>query len=114
MSTSGKRSPSARREESPRGPEKKIGPFPAGIGVAIWLNVVETDDGPKKYRSITINQRRYLDRQSDEWRDSGSYHPGDIPALIFALTKAQEFIFTTPIPGQDEDRDSSREDGQPY
>ena len=92
---------------NPRGPEKKIGPFPAGIGVAIWINTITTDDGPRKIRSISINPRRYLDRQSNEWRDSGSYHPGEIPALIFALQKAQEYIFTTPIPGEpsDEERD---------
>jgi hypothetical protein len=77
-----------RSNASPRGPEKKIGPFPAGIGVAIWINTITTDDGPRKIRSISINPRRYLDRQSNEWRDSGSYHPGEIPALIFALTKS--------------------------
>ena len=88
---------------NPRGPEKKIGPFPAGIGVAIWINSITTDDGPRKMRSVTIAPRRYFDRQSNEWRDSGSYYPGDIPALIFALAKAQEYIFTTPIPGEPSD-----------
>jgi hypothetical protein len=34
-------------------PEKKIGPLPGGVGVAIWLNAVQTDDGPRKLRSIT-------------------------------------------------------------
>jgi hypothetical protein len=86
---------------SPKGPEKKFGPFPAGIGVAIWINTVETDSGPRKIRSITLNPRRYFDREAEEWRDSGSYHPGDIPALIFALTKAQEYVFTTPLPGEE-------------
>ena len=89
-----------RSQSVPRGPEKKIGPFPAGIGVSIWINTIQTDDGPRKVRAITINPRRYFDRQADEWRDSGSYYPGDIPALIFALTQAQAFIFTTPIPGE--------------
>ena len=88
-------------------PEKKIGPFAGGIGVAIWLNTVETDDGPKQYRSISIAPRRYQDKETGEWKDAGSYHPSDLPALIFALTKAQEFVFTTPLPGQD----SARENG---
>lgn len=86
--------------KAPNHPEKKIGPFHAGIGVAIWLNVADTDDGPKKYRSVTISPRRYLDRETGEWRDSGSYYVGDLPALIFALQKAQEYAFETPIPGQ--------------
>ena len=81
-------------------PEKKIGPFHAGIGVAVWLNVSETEDGPRPYRTVTISPRRYLDRQTGEWRDSGSFYVGDLPAIIFALQKAQEFAFETPIPGQ--------------
>ena len=32
------------REHHP--PEKKVGPFHSGIGVAIWLN--ESDDGERK------------------------------------------------------------------
>ena len=89
-----------RSSSAPKGPEKKIGPFPAGIGVSVWLNTIQTDEGPRKLRSITISPRRYYERETGEWRDSSSYHPGDIPALIFALTKAQEYIFTTPIPGE--------------
>ena len=83
-----------------RHPEKKIGPFAGGIGVAIWLNSAETDDGPRVFRSITVNPRRYLDRESGEWKDAGSFNPGDLPALIYALTKAQEYVFETPLPDQ--------------
>lgn len=83
-------------------PEKKIGPYPGGIGVAIWLNTIETDDGPKQVRSISVNPRRYRDSQTGEWKDASSYNPGDLPALIFALQKAQEYCYTTPIPGQEE------------
>ena len=82
-------------------PEKKIGPFASGVGVAIWLNTTETDDGPRSFRSITINPRRYYDKQDKEWRDAGSYNPADLPALIFALQKAQEYVYETPLPGQD-------------
>lgn len=42
----------------PRGPEKKIGPFAGGIGVAVWLNTIENDDGgTRKDRSITLSPR---------------------------------------------------------
>jgi len=54
-------------------PEKKIGPFSGGIGVAIWLNTADTDDGPKQFRPITIAPRRYLDRETGEWKDVGSF-----------------------------------------
>ena len=98
---------------NPRGPEKKIGPFPAGIGVAIWINTIATDEGgTRKIRSISINPRRYFDRQADQWRDSSSYHPGETPALIFALQKAQEYNFTTPIPGESSDEERNPGSGK--
>jgi hypothetical protein len=84
-------------------PEKKIGPYPGGIGVAIWLNTIETDEGQRQLRSITISPRRYRDPESGEWKDAPSYRPTDLPALLFALSKAQEYVYTTPIPGQEED-----------
>lgn len=96
----------APRERAAKPPEKKIGPFAGGIGVAIWRNRVETDNGPREIRSISIAPRRYRDRQTGEWRDSHSFRPQDLPALIFALQKAQEFVYTTPIsrePGDDDD-----------
>lgn len=92
-------------------PEKKFGPFPGGIGIAVWLNTIETDNGERKIRSITIAPRRYLDRDSGEWRDSGSFRPSDLPALIFGLEKAQEFCFTAPLPGEDAEEQG---DGAPF
>ena len=91
-------------------PEKKIGPFSGGIGVAIWLNTVDSDDGPKQFRSITIAPRRYQDRETGEWKDAGSFNPSDLPALIFALEKAQEYVFTTPLPEQDTHADTGTGD----
>jgi len=38
MATKAKRSASA-----PRHPEKKWGPFHGGVGVAVWLNEVQTE-----------------------------------------------------------------------
>lgn len=90
-------------------PEKKIGPYPGGIGVAIWLNTVDTDQGPRKIRSITISPRRYRDSESGEWKDAPSYRPSDLPALQFAISKALEYVYTQPIPGQ-EDQDQSGDD----
>jgi hypothetical protein len=89
---------------TPRGPEKKIGPYPGGIGAAIWMNTIENEDGStRKVRSVTISPRRYFDRKAEEWKDSTSFWAGDLPALIYALQKALEFVSTTPIPGQTND-----------
>lgn len=87
-------------------PEKKIAPYPGGIGVAIWLNEIETDDGPRKVRSITISPRRYRDPKTGDWKDSSSFRPGDLPALIFALTKAQEHCYTQPLAGAELEEDT--------
>jgi hypothetical protein len=87
---------------SARQPEKKFGPYPGGISVAVWLNNVQTEVGPRKMRSITISPRRYRDPQSGEWKDATSYRPGDLPALLFGLQHALEFVFTEPISGQED------------
>jgi hypothetical protein len=84
-------------------PEKKIGPFANGVGVSIWLNVIETDQGSRQVRSITVNPRRYFDRESNQWKDAKGFNPTDLPAVIFALTKAQEYCYETPLPGAHED-----------
>lgn len=83
-------------------PEKKIGPYPGGIGVAIWVNTIQTQNGPRKVRSVSLSPRRYRDSKTGEWKDSTSYQTGDLPALIFALQKAQEFIFSNPLDGDDD------------
>ena len=81
-------------------PEKKFGPYRAGIAVTIWLNEVQTEDGPRLMRSITIAPRRYFDREREEWRDAKSYHPRDLVLLQIALQQAIEYVFTTPVPGE--------------
>ena len=96
-----------------RQPEKKIGPFAGGIGVAIWINTAETADGPRPFRSVTIAPRRYYDREAKEWRGAGSYNPGDLPALIYALQKAQEYVFETPLPDQ-KVAEPEHEEGLPF
>jgi hypothetical protein len=101
--------PSTERRSS--GPEHKIGPYPGGIGVAIWNNTIQTNNGPRQVRSVTISPRRYRDQASGEWRDAASFRPGDLPALIFALSKAQEYMYTTPLAGDDESREG---DDIPY
>lgn len=91
----------AHAERTQNRPEHKIGPYPGGIGVTIWLNTIDTPDGSRHIRSITISPRRYRDPQTGEWKDAGSYRPTDLPALLFALNKAQEYCYTTPLPGQE-------------
>lgn len=81
-------------------PERKISPVNSGLSVAIWINEVETDNGPQQFRSITVSPRRYLDTKSGKWKDSSSYRPSDLPALLFAIAAARDYCYVTPLPGQ--------------
>ena len=67
--------------------EIKVGPFRDGIGVAVWLNEIQTEQG-QQTRSITIAPRRYLDQKTGEWEDAKSFRPGELSALIIALDVA--------------------------
>lgn len=73
---------------APRYPEKKYGPFHGGVGLAVWLNEVQTDAGPRFFRTLQIAPRRYRDKQG-KWQDAGSLRVTDLPSLILALDKAQ-------------------------
>jgi hypothetical protein len=91
---------SKRATAAPRYPEKKWGPFHGGVGLAVWLNEVETDNGPKYFRSITVTPRRYRDKKTGEWKDAASLRPTDLPALVLAMEAAVLFCQQTPLPGQ--------------
>ncbi len=84
----------------PRHPERKWGPFHGGLGIAVWLNEVETPEGVRFFRSLTINPRRYRDKGTGEWKDASSLRPTDLPTLQLALQAAHDFIHSTPLPGQ--------------
>jgi hypothetical protein len=45
---------SKKGQRLPRRPEKKFGPFLNGLGIAIWLNCVETANGPRYFRSNVV------------------------------------------------------------
>ena len=90
-----------RRAERPvKRPELKVGPFQGGIGVAVWQNEIQTENGTRLIRSISLAPRRYRDKQTGEWKDASSYRPGDLSALILALEKAREYCLSTPLPGE--------------
>lgn len=97
-------------EQSKNRPETKFGPYTGGVGVAVWINEIDTDAGTRKIRSITINPRRYFDSTSNQWKDSRSFRPEDLPALIFGLQKALEHTYLVPLPGSPETADG--EDSQ--
>ena len=94
---------------APRRPERKFGPFHNGIGIAVWLNRVETENGTAYFRSITFNPRRYLDNEDGKWKDAASFRPVDLATLEMALALCRQFIAATPLPGQPVEGDEHEE-----
>lgn len=90
----------SRRAQAPQKPEYKIGPFHNGLGVAVWLNSVETENGVRYFRSITVAKRRFRDPQTGEWKDAVSYRPVDLTTLMLAFREARDYCLRTPLPGQ--------------
>ena len=90
--------PQQSEQPPPKRPEVKFGPYLGGISIAVWLNTVQTPEGRRTIRSVTISPRRYRDSQTGEWKDSGSFRPSDLPALNFGIQQALEYIYTTPLP----------------
>ena len=99
--------------QSKRHPEKSVGPCAGGIGVAVWVNTVETQRGSRQMRSITINPRRYLDAKTEQWKDASSFRVRDIPELIFALQQAYAHCLTTPL-DQDDSQPEDDDQNVPY
>lgn len=91
---------SKRATAPPRHPEKKYVPFHGGVSLAIWLNEVETDEGTRFYRTVTLQGRRFRDRKTGEWRDAKSFRATDLPAVMLSIDAALAFMQNTPLPGQ--------------
>src|ERR1043165_7513237 len=88
-----------RTAATPRRPERKWGPFHGGVGIAVWLNEVDSEEGKRYFRSITIAPRRYLDDKTASWEDAKSFRVTDLPSLILALQAAHDYVHSTPLPG---------------
>ena len=62
-----------------------------GVQVAVWANRVPNKEGQDDVLySVTI-ERRYKDEQGN-WRSASSFRTGDLPKLLFGLTKAYEYL----------------------
>ena len=67
--------------------EYRVGPITA----AIWRNEVEQDGRKKTRHSIKI-QKRYLNKQSEEFKSTEYYYPDELPKLISAAQLAYDYI----------------------
>lgn len=60
----------------------------SGVRAAIWLN--QTPAGVMY--NVTVN-RSYKEKDTGEWKDSGSFRDSDLPALAKAASDAHSWIF---------------------
>lgn len=70
-------------------PEKRINA--GSIQIAVWKNQIIKDGKTAEYKTITFD-RRYKDKQTDEWKSTNSLRINDIPKAILALSKIYEYL----------------------
>ena len=71
------------------------------ISLAIWQNEGIRHGQPVTLHSVTLN-KRYYDKETDEWKDSSSFFPDDLPRLRLLLDKAYEHLL---LRNRDKDRE---------
>jgi hypothetical protein len=62
-----------------------------GITATVWANQAQQGDRLVTRHSVQI-QKRYFDKNANEWKTSGTYFPDDLPQIILAMQKAYEYI----------------------
>ena len=71
--------------------------FRAGkMSVALWRNEVEQEDRIYVQYSLRI-QKRYRDKQTNEWKTAEYLYPTDLPHLIICAQTAFESIALTEV-----------------
>jgi hypothetical protein len=74
------------------GQQTPIAKFQAGqVSAALWENQVQIKGRTVTLLKATV-QRRYKDKDSGEWKSSGSFGRNEIPLAIYCLQKAFEKI----------------------
>ncbi len=85
---------SEKPQEKAKPPVAKFGPYNTGSGlveVSIWGNEIETDNGQATVYNVTTH-RAYYDKKAEEWKQTKTFRPHDIPALVLGLQKAYDWL----------------------
>ena len=61
------------------------------IKAAIWLNSFEKDGTLVEVHSVKID-KSYKDKESDEWKTTGSLSAEDLPKVALVAMEAYKFI----------------------
>ena len=62
-----------------------------GIRAAIWKNEVQQDNRTVVRFSTKI-EKRFRNKQTDEWQSTDQYFPEDLPKLQLVAAKAFEYV----------------------
>ena len=77
--------------------------FRAGkMSVALWRNEIEQKGRTYVQYSLKI-QKRYREKQTDEWKTAEYLYPSDLPHLIICAQAAFEFISLTEVDNDDQE-----------
>lgn len=83
-------------------PKIKI-PLDSGMSVNVWENWRDfPNGGRKKVYSITLQTRRYQDRDG-EWKSAPGFSPTEAAAMLWAIQKALDAISTLQAQDQTEE-----------
>ena len=71
-------------------PEKK---FKAGaVSATVWRNTITRKDGSSADILTVSFERRYKDKETDEWKSTRSLRASDLPKAVVVLNKAYEYL----------------------
>jgi hypothetical protein len=83
----------AEKTDEKKSPVFTAGPYSCGPGniveAAVWSNEIDVEGGTSTAFGVSF-KRSY--RSGTTWKTSKSLRVGDIPVLIYALQRCQEFI----------------------
>ena len=63
-----------------------------GITATVWRNTLTNKDGKQGDVLSVSFDKRYLDKESNEWKSTNSLRSMDLPKAVFVLNKAYEYV----------------------
>lgn len=62
------------------------------ISASVWRNTITKKDGTSADVLTVSFDKRYKDKDSDEWKSTKTLRSGDLPKAVVLLNKAYEYI----------------------
>jgi hypothetical protein len=63
-----------------------------GITATVWRNTLTNKEGKQGDVLSVSFDKRYLDKETNEWKSTSSLRAMDLPKAVFVLNKAYEYI----------------------